>query len=195
MKEKTWAMSDKQFKDALRAKKVSHSKTLKFRWTQQEEEYLMKNIGKLGVHAVSRNLRRTPIAIRAKFLRLAGIIDKNGRMTVSLVDGIKQDGSKIDKNLLVLVKTVYHDSLTNSPKKSTKKMSTKNKQKVPADTKTNSMPVEVKTTTENKVKAKVEVENKSNTQKNSNNLVILAIVLSIMSVLISLFAMVAKFLI
>ena len=54
------------------------------RWTREEEKYLMDNIAEIGIEAVSRHLKKSPIAVRSKFLRLSGLINKKGRMTVSL---------------------------------------------------------------------------------------------------------------
>lgn len=76
-----------------RVKKKNKS-TGKLRWTKDEEKYLMENLPKLGVNVVSSQLRRTPSAIRTRFMRVAGIIDKSGRILVSL-----KEGSEVPSNV------------------------------------------------------------------------------------------------
>ena len=90
MKKTTWTYTEKELRNALKMPKSSTGKGYKkknrIRWTAKEEKYLMSNIADLGIETVSINLKRSPIAVRSKFLRLSGLIDKKGRMTTSLKD-------------------------------------------------------------------------------------------------------------
>lgn len=82
MKKETWIYKEKDLKKALKSSITRRPG--KMRWTREEEKYLMDNIAEVGIEAVSRHLKKSPIAVRSKFLRLSGLINKKGRMTVSL---------------------------------------------------------------------------------------------------------------
>ena len=82
MKKETWIYKEKDLRKTLKSSITR--KPNKMRWTREEEKYLMDNIAEIGIEAVSRHLKKSPIAVRSKFLRLSGLINKKGRMTVSL---------------------------------------------------------------------------------------------------------------
>ena len=159
MKKETWVYKEKDLKSALRnTKKVFKPK---FRWTPTEERYLLDNLPKIGLKAVSKGLRRSPVAVRSKFLRLTNIIDKNGRMTVSLKDNASNNKGIKEEYILIARELMKSDSRKVNVKPSVAVIKT-NKNKDVKDNKVD-----------------------KNT-KNINGLVVFSVIMSSISVIVSL---------
>lgn len=106
MKKETWIYKEKDIRKALKSSITKRPG--KMRWTREEEKYLMDNIAEIGIEAVSRHLKKSPIAVRSKFLRLSGLINKKGRMTVSLRN------NPINKMIPVIPESKFNNSSTQS---------------------------------------------------------------------------------
>ena len=170
MEEKAWVYNDKEFRKALtRGKKTTQrSKKVnvkpKFRWTVDEEKYLLENLPKIGLKEVSKGLRRSPVAVRSKFLRLTNIINKEGRMNVSLKEGYKKSNG-IKEEYILMAKQINNEFKKPSHKQN-KKMTVKEEIKV-----TNEQP---------KSEVKMGV-----TKKNDNRLAVASIIISLISLFTS----------